>query len=138
MKTQEIIHRLKEKGFRITRARKAIVSVFVNVSDPISVLEIQKQLNKRKMLINKSTIYREVQFLLRAKIIHEIKLTNREMNYELNGRDHHHHLVCENCGTIEDVSISNEKKIMESLQGKIAFHIKTHSLEFYGLCHNCQ
>jgi len=115
-----------------------MIGIFVRFFDPISVLEIQKQLSKRKILVNKSTIYREVQFLLRAQIIHEIKLVNREMYYELNGRDHHHHLVCENCGAIEDVNISNEKKIMENLQGKTAFHIKTHSLEFYGLCHNCQ
>jgi Fur family ferric uptake transcriptional regulator len=66
--------------------------------------------------------------------------------YELVKKDvhHHHHLICEKCGRVIDYDdfMDEErnlvKKIEEVLSKKHNFKIKTHNLQFYGLCKECQ
>lgn len=135
----EIISRLKIKGSRITPIRKKIVEVFSKSSFPISAPDLIENFAKEKIDVNKTTIYRELDFLLEEDIIGEVEFGEGKKRYELNTGKHHHHLVCLNCKKVEDVSLktdlSEEEKLIEKSTG---FKIQSHSLEFFGYCKNCQ
>jgi Fur family transcriptional regulator, ferric uptake regulator len=68
----------------------------------------------------------------------QIQFQEGKLRYELAGKEHHHHLVCENCGKIEDVLSRVIPALEEEIKNKHKFLVKRHSLEFFGLCEDCQ
>lgn len=55
---------LQDKGYRLTKARKQIIKIFSQATQPLSANQIEKKLIQSGLSVNKTTIYRELQFLL--------------------------------------------------------------------------
>ena len=125
---------LKAKGFRITKARAAILELLVKSNAPISADEIVLGLG-----VNKSTVYRELDFLESQDLITDIRLDNAKNMYESKSKNHHHHLYCIKCKKIEEVDMDKDLDSFEKkLEKDTKFKIKKHSLEFFGICLTCQ
>jgi len=131
----ELMNTIREKGFRFTTQKKEVLSQLQK--KPQSVLAIFKQLQSKKCSVDKATVYRILSHFVRIGIVREINLNNREALFELDSCDHHHHLVCEKCGEIEDVALK-EEPLLSAVKKQSTFQIKRHSLEFFGLCKKCQ
>ncbi len=136
MNSFDFISKLKREGFRITSARRALVEMFFDNKKPITIHQITEFLKKKNVIVNKTTIYRELDFLAKYGFIHELQIANNIVHYELLDQDHHHHLICNNCGNIEDISFS-EKNLIHDVAMKSKFTVERHHLEFFGLCVNC-
>ena len=126
---------IKEKGQRFTSKKKDVL--FVLQQKPQTVLEILRAVEQRNKIIDKVTIYRILASFVKIGIVKEINFGDKEARYELITGNHHHHLVCESCGGIEDVGLS-EEIFLEDIQKLSSFKIKRHSLEFFGTCKKCQ
>lgn len=134
-KEKEILDNLKSQGFRFTLVRKDILSLLFKSSKPLSCQEIQKYLKSKA---NKTTFYRELEFLKDKKIIEEFKLDDGVRRYEILSK-HHHHTFCIKCKRIECVDLGRDLENQEKqIKRNNKFKIISHSLEFYGLCHKCQ
>ncbi len=135
----EIIAKLKLAGHRITPIRAQIVEIFINSSTPISATDLIESFIILKIKVNKTTIYRELDFLSGKGLLKGIEFGEGKKRYELDTGHHHHHLVCLNCKKVEDVDLKTdltaEEKLIEKNTG---FKIESHSLEFFGYCKNCQ
>jgi Fe2+ or Zn2+ uptake regulation protein len=72
-------------------------------------------------------------------VINEIEFGDGKKRYELISSHsyHHHHLVCNSCGIIEEVEFE-ENILLAQVNRKSNFKIERHQLEFFGLCPNCQ
>jgi Fe2+ or Zn2+ uptake regulation protein len=135
----EIINNLRAAGHRITPVRKSIIEILEAQSKPINARGILGRLGRKlPKKPNKSTVYRELDFLLRQEVVLGIDFGDGSKRFELSARKHHHHLVCLNCKRVEDVELerklSAEQKRIEHASG---FKIKNHALEFFGLCNKC-
>lgn len=136
---EEHIGTLKEGGFRITPVRRAILELLVGAKKPISAEELLKRLGSMNLSPNKTTVYRELDFLEAQKLIRSLSLNPERRMYEITGAGHHHHLMCMKCEQVEDVAMEDDMKAYEKRLGKkSSFKILDHSLEFFGLCKNCQ
>jgi len=132
-----ILQKIKEGGYRLTKVRKAMVEIIFNEGCLITSLDIQKRLSRLNIKANRTTIYRELCFLLENNIIKKIQLGDNKTYYEISA-GHHHHLVCIKCNKVKEIVVGQhlegqEKKIYK----KEKFKVLNHSLEFYGLCSNC-
>lgn len=141
--TQNILDKIKEKGLRLTKAREEIISFLLNREIPATAVEIKAALVKKGFKLNKTTVYRNLETLLKLELIQEVYLNDRETRYELVSEEsHHHHLFCENCKRI--VHLENkliEKKLSQieaKLESHTNFEIESHSLEFFGKCKQCK
>lgn len=135
----DILTSLKEQGHRITKARGAIVEILKENKMPLSVGELDEKLQIQGINANKTTLYRELEFLLAQRLINEINLGEDKKRYELSGAKHHHHLVCINCKRVEDIDLENDLSRQENIiKNTKKFKVINHSLEFFGLCKNCQ
>jgi Fe2+ or Zn2+ uptake regulation protein len=132
---EKVVKLLKEKGQRFTTQKKEVFCVMKNT--PHTVLEILSLLKAKKYEIDKATVYRIMTSFVSLGIAREVHLRDRETRYELTDCEHHHHLVCEDCGGIEDVELS-EKTLLNEVQKQSKFKVKSHSLEFFGTCGKCQ
>jgi Fe2+ or Zn2+ uptake regulation protein len=138
-KSKSIFELLKSKGYRLTRARKALVRIFANSRKPLSAAELNSRLEKNDVNVNKTTIYREIDFLKGQRMIRELQFGDGKRRYEIWPDNHHHHIVCISCDYIECVELdgcleAEEKKILKENN----FKTVKHSLEFQGLCAKCQ
>ena len=135
---KEHINVLQEAGFRLTKARRAILAILDGAVHPLSVFEVLLALAKKKIAVDKTTVYREITFLKERRIVQQIQFGDRVKRYELR-LGHHHHLVCVECDAIADVSLGGDLDSLEQrISRKTGFRIDDHSLEFFGLCVNCK
>jgi len=138
-KFQPVLDNLKSKGYRLTKARKAIVSILIKSKVPLSAADLNSSLKSLDLHVNKTTIYREIAFLKSQEIIRELQFGDGRKRFESWPDNHHHHLVCISCDTIECIELdgcleAEEKKILKENN----FKTINHSLEFQGLCARCQ
>lgn len=134
MDADEILNKFKLQGHKLTKTRKKMVELFLSNPLPLTATEIKTHMVK----INKTTIYRELNFLIGKNFISEIEFGDGKKRYEHN-KDHHHHLICTSCRKIENVYLKEDlKREEEKMSNNKNFKILYHSLEFFGLCGNCQ
>lgn len=136
---EEVIDKIRSKGHRITKVRGLVAELFINSSEPLTAQDLILGLDTLGLKVNKTTVYRELTFLLTAGIIKSIDFGDGVKRYELLQEQHHHHLICINCKKVEDVDLTMD---LEKEEAKISkdknFKILNHSLEFFGLCINCR
>lgn len=93
--------------------------------------------------INVVTVYRLVNLLVEMGLLRRIEFGQGYFRYERaesqDTADHHHHLVCENCGRIEDFhGCADLAPLTERVATESGFSIARHQLELYGTCAACQ
>ena len=132
----DIFNKLRSKGYRITSQREKILKVIYE--HPLTVDEIYTSLKKKHINIDVASVYRTSELFTRNGIIQEVEFGDGKKRYELiNENNHHHHLICESCGLVEDVPV-NEKKLLEQVEKQSKFKVERHDLEFFGYCSSCQ
>jgi Fe2+ or Zn2+ uptake regulation protein len=133
-----LIDQLRDKNFRITRLRKTLIEELGKSKKPLSAGETIDHLKKMKIIVHKTSIYRELIFLIEQGVVRKITFGEKKDRFELTIM-HHHHAVCQRCGETEDL-LHIEKKIkqMEQTLSKKQFKIERHLVEFLGLCKTCQ
>jgi len=130
------VQQLRKKGYRLTKQRKHILDTMP--SRPFSVTEAVAFLALRNVTIDKVTVYRSLDFFVNLGIASKTQFKDNVSKYELlREREHHHHVVCDGCGSIEDVPF-DEDSMLRYIQKQTKFEIKSHLLEFFGLCTRCQ
>ena len=126
---------LKEKGLKNTPIRRAILDVFSAGCKPVNAEHIFGELKSKH--INLVTIYRTLASLEEAGILRRVDMHKGSAYYEL-GLDHHHHLVCTDCGTVEDFKVCDIEKTARDVLKHSGFRsVSTHSLELFGVCKKC-
>jgi Fur family transcriptional regulator, ferric uptake regulator len=120
-----------------TPARSAIMEFLSNSITPVDVEQIINYLRSQKLNTNKVTVYRILDFMLNNGIVKRLEFGEGKYRYEIQ-KDHHHHLICTNCGQIDDIPGEFLEGFDENIREVKGFLIKRHTLEFFGLCKNCQ
>ncbi len=134
--------RLKEKGYKLTTQRKAIIHVFLkNQSSHLSPEEIYDNVRNDYPDIGLATVYRTLQLLEQLDIVYKVNFDDGCSRYELNldSEDHqHHHLICIKCGKVQEVKLD----LLESLETQIEiegdFKVVDHNVKFFGYCKDCE
>ncbi|MDO8499274.1 MAG: Fur family transcriptional regulator [bacterium] len=134
-----IIDKLRANGERITPMRVALVEILLRFKQPLTSQELLVALAKRGFEANKTTVYRQLEMLASYDLVKVINFADRAKLYELtDGHNHHHHLVCRQCGCVEDVSFPADLTKQEQIIWKQhRFKVFEHQLEFFGICRSC-
>jgi len=132
--------RLSRVGQRYTSNRRALVEALAAGSGPLSIADLLAVTPG----VPQSSAYRNLAVLEEAgvvrRVITEYEFTRFELDEGLT--EHHHHLVCSNCGRVEDVEIpdSFERSIdrtLERLARDAGFATVGHRLDVIGRCRSC-
>lgn len=128
------------RGFQIkaTPARVAVLGFLESVKEPADVNTILNYLEKNNLNVDPATIFRMMNLFVQKGIAHQVQFQENKTRYELLTKEDHHHLICNKCGNIEDISDNFMKEFEKEISIKKKFLVKSHSLEFFGLCKNCQ
>ena len=131
---------LKATGRRLTRTRRAVLSVLERAKYPLSASDLYERLRKAKISIDLVTVYRTLSVLKELELVSQLELHQEgQFRYEIReGREHHHHIRCRTCGKIADLLLCPLKKLQALIEKETQFIVNEHSLEFSGLCPKCQ
>lgn len=135
--THDCKDELKEAKVQVTNARVATLKHFESHDGPIDASDLIIHLQK-ELKIDRATIFRILNVFTKSGLIKKLEFGEGKSRYELLRGDDHHHLICENCGCIEDIPDTLIPEAEKKIGDKHQFLIKRHSLEFFGLCKNCQ
>jgi Fe2+ or Zn2+ uptake regulation protein len=132
--------RLHLVGQRYTPNRRALVDAVLRAGGPVSIGDLLVG----KRAVPQSSAYRNLAVLEQAGVIRRVITDDDFARFELDEglTEHHHHLVCSNCGRIEDVAIpaSVERSIgrtFDRLAKGAGFASVGHRLDLIGRCRSC-
>lgn len=128
---------LQENNLKTTHARRVVLELFLGEKMPITADDIFSYLGKMKCDTDRATVYRILDAFVEKGIINKMEFQEGKYRYEIAGSDHHH-LICEKCGSISDISDCGVSEWEEQIRSKKGFIVKRHALEFFGICPACQ
>lgn len=120
---------LKNLGMKATKQRLKVLSILYKNKGPITV---ESMISKSDMSL--ASLYRILEAFEGVCLVRKIDLRGKSFFYEINDA-HHHHIVCNSCGDIEEIDICGIDKIIP--WSKKFSIINEHSLEFFGMCKTC-
>lgn len=134
----DIENKLKEKGYKLTNQRKAIIEVFLeNKSTLLSADEIYEKTIIKYPGTNFSTVYRNLDIFIISGIIHKLNLNGNSASFELVDEVSHHHLmICKDCGKTEAIDFCPFEDLKIKLKNQ-NFTLTDHKFELYGYCIKC-
>jgi len=132
-----IASKLSELGYRLTPQRMMVLSAIENSDNHISAEEIYAQIVVKYPNVNISTVYRTLELLKRLGLVTETDLGGGRVRYHSAEKGHHHHLVCEKCGTIIDIDESTLARLQDVLLHRYNFSARLSHLAIFGRCVNC-
>ena len=134
----DLLLRLREKGYKMTPQRRAVVNALLESGKFPSAQKILDQVRQTIPDISLDTIYRNLALLVDLGLVQEIHLRGRESNVFEVVANHHHHLVCLGCGRTECLDHCPVDQQDIARAEKQGFQIVSHSLEYYGYCRKCR
>jgi Fur family ferric uptake transcriptional regulator len=141
---EEVGHRLARTGLRWTAGRRAVVEIFESAQAPLSMQDLQDRAAEARVPL--SSLYRIVSDLIGANVLVKLEFEEGFARFELVEElaKHHHHLVCVECGTVEDFEGPGlpdlERAVddaMRSIVRRHRFAVRNHRLDFFGTCAAC-
>lgn len=136
---------LREIGLKVTAPRMKVLEFFQeNANSHFSVEEVYMALAKDNSDIGLATVYRVLTQFEQAGILlrshFESSKGDSRAIYELNEGNHHDHLVCLDCGHVEEFVDSAIEKRQNEIAKSLGFKLQEHSLAMYGHCQkkNCR
>lgn len=131
--TREILKTLKESGYKITPQRREIIRILCSASRPQSAYEIYRGVQGSFPEVSLDTVYRNLRLLCKLGLALQIAAGSAHSDLFELSTDHHHHLVCVECG----LTYCLPGCPLAGLEvGE--FKVLNHVLEVYGLCADCQ
>ena len=128
---------LARRGIRRTAPRQEVLEVFQGHHLPMGAAEVHRRLRDRR--VNLVSVYRAIHLFCRLGILVEVDHVREGKRYELSDdhRAHHHHLICQGCGTTQDFEACFLQEFERRISRRAKFHITRHELRFFGLCRAC-
>ena len=123
-------------GLKVTPPRVAILHAFKKEHVPLSAQELFEAVSREG--VDMATVYRTIKTLEEAGIIRRVDIRKEALCYEL-AEGHHHHIVCTDCGRIEDVHECHIGELVKKIvsQSKGFKNVTEHTFELFGICKDC-
>ncbi|MBZ0067255.1 MAG: ferric iron uptake transcriptional regulator [Thiobacillus sp.] len=131
---------LKSIGLKATLPRLKILDLFEqNNKRHMTAEEIYRLLSDEGQEIGLATVYRVLTQFEQAGLLIRHHFDSDKAVFELNQGDHHDHLVCIQCGKVEEFVDSEIEKRQHRIAKERGFAIHDHSLQIYADCikENC-
>ena len=124
---------LKENDLKATIQRTSILKS-IEQAGHINIDDIYEVLKEQYPTLSLATIYKNIILMQKNSVIIEVPINSEKSKYELK-KDDHIHLICQECGEIQDRDISSKTK--ETLEIS-DFKLNSSQINLYGVCKVCQ
>jgi Fur family ferric uptake transcriptional regulator len=128
---------LKQAGLKITLPRMKILDMLqANENQHLTAEDIYKALLNAGEEIGLATVYRVLTQFESAGLVKRHHFEGAQSVFELNHGNHHDHIVCIQCGKIEEFYDEVIEQRQRAMAEKLGFELTEHCLILYGNCIN--
>lgn len=129
---------LKSIGLKATGPRLKILNLFEsNPQDHLSAEDVYRRLINDKIDVGLATVYRVLTQFEQAGLLERHFFESGKAVFEVNHGKHHDHLVCVECGKVEEFFDPEIEKRQNAVAEERGFTIQDHALYIYGRCAGC-
>ena len=132
----QVLRQLSELGFRETDARRSIVETVLSKDGQFTARELHDEL--QPWGVGRATIFRTLDLLVELGVLNRLHTDDRCSSYIICADQHHHHLVCERCGGVDEISDARVERAVRGMAVESGFRAREHHLEIVGVCAGCQ
>jgi Fur family ferric uptake transcriptional regulator len=131
---------LRDAGLKVTLPRLKILDILADASvRHMSAEDIYKKLLTSNEDIGLATVYRVLTQFEAAGLVTRHHFEGGTAVFELNQGPHHDHIVCVDCGRVEEFLDGGIEERQQAVAKRLGFEISDHALILYGHCRkpNC-
>jgi Fur family ferric uptake transcriptional regulator len=138
--TEKIIEKeLRKHGYKVTPQRRVIIGVIISSHEHLTPAALHERVLREDPSLGLVTIYRTIEILTELGFICEMHTGGSCRSYLMRRpSEHHHHLICSDCGKVIDFTACDLEKLERRLAQENSFKISSHLLEFLGQCRQCK
>jgi Fur family transcriptional regulator, ferric uptake regulator len=131
---------LRKAGYRTGAARTAVVSVLARGDCCRTVPEIAAELRADGREVGIASVYRVLDVLAEQNLVQKLDLGDGRAHYERVdvSDDHHHHLVCNECGRVEPFADDELEAALRRVERDTGFAVASHDVLLRGACDDCR
>ena len=129
------VQSLKDSGLKATLPRRKILELFeTSKVRHLSAEDVYKALLAEGIDVGLATVYRVLTQFEQAGLLSRQYFETGKAVFELNQGGHHDHLVCLQCGRVEEFYDADIEKRQNEIAKKHGFELRGHSLAMYADC----
>jgi Fur family ferric uptake transcriptional regulator len=138
--TETTLASLHAKGHRNSGARRAVVELLGRQHCCLTAQEIFDRLRDDGRRVGIASVYRTLEHLSREGYVQRIDIgagTTRFEPIQADG-DHHHHLVCDDCGKVEAFADDELERALRRVERRTGYSVAGHDVVLRGACDDCR
>jgi Fur family ferric uptake transcriptional regulator len=130
---------LRHAGLRRGGARERIIELLASESCALSAVEIEDALRAQGRRTGRASIYRVLDLLVEHGLVERVAVDKDQARFErvLPSGEHHHHLVCEECGRLVAFDDPDLERAIDRVSQRLGVRVDHHEVVLRGACNNC-
>jgi Fur family ferric uptake transcriptional regulator len=138
--TEHTLRSLAIAGHRASGARAEVIDAIAGLGCSVTAREISDLLRERQSSVGLASIYRALELLDRLGLVKRFEVGEGTARYEPAhpDGDHHHHIVCDNCGTVAPFEDEALEEVIHRLSERVSFNVAEHDVTLHGECPACR
>lgn len=131
---------LRRAGARTGGARDAVIDCLSAQDCCLSAQELHDRLREEGRRVGIASVYRVLDQLAELRLVHRVDLGDGPARFEAAhpGGDHHHHLVCRDCGKVEAFDDDVLEQALDRVAGSHGYELAAHDVVLHGACGDCR
>lgn len=126
--------KLEARGYRVTPSRRAVIAAILQQKEHFTVDDLLACRGA-----GRATVFRTMRLLTELGVVCRVLMEDGSLHYRVSERgSHHHHSVCSECGTVQELDQCAIDGVVRELTGGTGFEVEGHWLELYGKCSKCR
>lgn len=136
---EDALIRLAEAGYRRGGARRELLTLMGEQRCALSAIEIEHALAAGPRQVSRASVYRILEELEQIGLIQRVEVGSGIARFEPVRREsgHHHHLVCDRCGSLEPFTDEVLERAIQSASERVPLRVSEHEIVLHGTCRTC-
>jgi Fur family transcriptional regulator, ferric uptake regulator len=128
---------LQQAGLRATRQRLTVLDALRGRDDAVTAQDLHMELRQAGEPVGLTTVYRTLAALAEAGLLDTFE-RDGELAFRHCGGDHHHHLICETCNAVEEITAAEVERWVGQVARDHGFTVSGHRADIFGVCPACR
>jgi Fur family ferric uptake transcriptional regulator len=130
---------LAAAGHKRGGARRAVLDLLDGQRCALTAVEIEDALRGESRRVSRASVYRILDELERLRLVQRVETGQAMVRYErvCGHEEHHHHLVCDECGLVMPFSDKALERAIDELSERVPLRVSEHEIVLHGSCSDC-
>ncbi len=130
---------LARAGLKRGGARERVIELLAGQACALSAVEIEHALRTQGRPTGRASIYRVLELLVEHGLVERVEVGDGQARFERlhPSGEHHHHLVCEQCGRLVAFDDPGLEHAIDRLCERLGVRVESHDVLLRGACERC-